>query len=147
MVNATFRTKNEGITVHITQCHASNNEVSEEDKDQFYERLWPTVEKHLGNNLTILIEDPNAKDVMDNIRYKEIMKRHGLEEGNENGKRLAHLSAFNSEDIDVIILLHERIHKATWASTDNTTKNQINHIYINEKFRRVSGKRENKQMS
>ncbi|VDP19402.1 unnamed protein product [Schistosoma margrebowiei] len=65
------------------------------------------------------------------------MGRHGLGERNENGERFANLCAFNKLIIGGTIFPHKRIHKATWISPDHTTENQIDHIYINKKFRRT----------
>ncbi|VDO92780.1 unnamed protein product [Schistosoma margrebowiei] len=65
------------------------------------------------------------------------MGRHELVERNKNGERFANLCAFNKLVIGGTILLHKRIHKDTWISPDHTTKNQIDHICINKKFRRA----------
>ncbi|VDP75509.1 unnamed protein product, partial [Schistosoma curassoni] len=51
--------------------------------------------------------------------------------------RFANLFAFNKSVIGGTIFPHKRKHKATWISPDHTTKNQIDHICINKKFRRT----------
>ncbi|VDO70658.1 unnamed protein product, partial [Schistosoma margrebowiei] len=81
--------------------------------------------------------DLNAIVGIDNTGYEDIMGRHGLGERNENGERFANLCAFNKLVIGGTIFPHKRIHKATWISPDHTTENQIDHICINEKFRRT----------
>ncbi|VDP26305.1 unnamed protein product [Schistosoma margrebowiei] len=81
--------------------------------------------------------DLNAKVGIDNTGYEDIMGQHGLDERNENEERFANLCVFNKLVIGGTIFQHKRIHKATWISPDHTTENQIDHIYINKKFRRT----------
>ncbi|VDP28381.1 unnamed protein product [Schistosoma mattheei] len=116
---------------HYNERHPTND-YNEDAKDQFYDRLQcPT------KDLTILLGDLNAKFEIDKTGYEDIMGRHGLGEGNENGERFANLCAFNKLVIGCTIFPHKRIHKTTWTSPDRTTQNQIDHICINKKFRRT----------
>ncbi|VDP56612.1 unnamed protein product [Schistosoma margrebowiei] len=138
IIKVSFKTKKEGITMNIIQCYAPTNDSNDDIKDQFYERLQSIIEKCPRKNLTILMGDLNAKVGIDNTGYEDIMRRHGLGERNENGERFANLCAFNKLVIGGTIFPHKRIHKTTWISPDhNTTENQIDHIYINKKFRRT----------
>ncbi|VDP46133.1 unnamed protein product [Schistosoma margrebowiei] len=110
----------------IIQCYAPTNDYNEDVKDQFHDRLQSIVEKCPTKDLTILMGDFNAKVETVNTRYEDIMGRHGLGERNENGERFA----FSK-------LVIGGIHKTTWTSPDHTTQNQIDHICINKKFRRM----------
>ncbi|CAH8572457.1 unnamed protein product [Schistosoma haematobium] len=137
IIKASFKTKKEGISMNIIQCYAPTNDHNEDAKDQFYNRLQSIIEKCPTKNLTILMRDFNAKFGTDNTGYEDIMGRHGLGERNENGERFANLCAFNKLVIGGTIFPHKRIHKATWTSPDHTTQNQIDHICINKKSRRM----------
>ena len=64
------------------------------------------------------------------------MGTHGLGQMNENGERFADMCALNQLVIGGSIFPHKRIHKATWRSPDHVTENQIDHICINQRFRR-----------
>ncbi|VDP10603.1 unnamed protein product [Schistosoma margrebowiei] len=64
--------------MNIIQCYAPTDDINDNIKDQFYERLQSTIEKYPRNNLNILMRDLNAKVGMDNIRYEDIVRRHGL---------------------------------------------------------------------
>ncbi|VDP46681.1 unnamed protein product [Schistosoma curassoni] len=81
--------------------------------------------------------DLNAKVEIDNTGYEDITGQHGLEERNDSAKRFATLCAFKKLVIGGPIFPHKRIHKATWISPDHTTENQIDHICVNEKFRKT----------
>ncbi|VDO70586.1 unnamed protein product [Schistosoma curassoni] len=132
IIKASFKTKKEGITTNVIQCYAPTDDYNKDVKDQFYDRLQSIVEKCPTNDLTILMEDLNAKVGMDNAGYEDIMGRHGLGERNENGERFANLCAFNKLVIGVTIFPHKHIYKTTWTSPNPTTQNQIDHICINE---------------
>ncbi|VDP73032.1 unnamed protein product [Schistosoma curassoni] len=123
--------------MNIIQCYASTNDSNEDIEDQYYERLQSIIEKFPRRDLTILMEDLNAKVGIDNTGYEDIMGRHGLGERNENEGRFANLCAFNKSVIGGTIFPHKRIHKATWISPDHTTEYQIDHICINRMFRRT----------
>ncbi|VDP32507.1 unnamed protein product [Schistosoma margrebowiei] len=80
IIKASFKTKEEGITMNIIQCYAPTNDSNDDIKDQFYERLQSIIEKCPRKDLTILVEDLNAKVGIDNTGYEDIMGRHGLTE-------------------------------------------------------------------
>ncbi|VDP45857.1 unnamed protein product [Schistosoma margrebowiei] len=123
--------------MNIIRCYAPTNDSNDDIKDQFYERLQSVIEKCPRKDLTILMGDLKAKVGIDNTGYEDIMGRHELGERNENGERFANLCAFNKLVIGGIIFPHKRIHKVTWISPGHTTENQIDHNYINKKFRRT----------
>ncbi|VDP24184.1 unnamed protein product [Schistosoma margrebowiei] len=60
------------------QCYAPTNESNDSIKDQFYERLQSIIAKCSRKDLTILMEDLNAKVGIDNTGYEDIMERHRL---------------------------------------------------------------------
>ena len=64
------------------------------------------------------------------------MGRHGLGVMNDNGERLADLSALNKLVLGGSVFPHRRLLKATWLSPDQSTGNQIDHFCVSKKFRR-----------
>jgi aspartate carbamoyltransferase regulatory subunit len=71
----------------------------------------------------------------DNRGYEEVVGQHALGEMNENREKLADLCGLNNLVIEGSIFAHKRIHKVTWLSPYHVTKNQIDHLCINKKFR------------
>ncbi|VDP63103.1 unnamed protein product [Schistosoma mattheei] len=45
IIKASFKTKKEGITMNVIQCYAPTNDSSDDDKDQFHERLQSIIAK------------------------------------------------------------------------------------------------------
>ncbi|VDO81909.1 unnamed protein product [Schistosoma curassoni] len=121
--------------MNVIQCYAPNNDSNDDNKDKFYETAFDHTEvprkgpNHSGGRL-------NAKFEMDNIGYEDVMGRHGLRGKNVSGEKFEYLCAFNKMVIGDTILTHKRMYKAPWVSLDNTTENQVDHIYINNKFTR-----------
>ncbi|VDO90476.1 unnamed protein product, partial [Schistosoma curassoni] len=137
IIKASFKTKNEGITMNIIQCYAPANDSNDDIKDQFYERLKSTIDECPRKDLTILMGDLNTTVGIDDTEYEDIMGRHGLGQRNENEERFANLYAFNKLVIGGTIFPHKRVHKATWISPDHITENQIDHICINTESQRT----------
>ena len=55
---------------------------------------------------------------------------------NNNGERLSDLCVENRLVIGGTLFMHRYIHKTTWRSPDQRTVNQIDHVIINQKWRR-----------
>ena len=82
--------------VSIVMCYAPTNTSEEEDKNSFYTQLQSVLGKIPKRNMFILMEDMNPKVGSDNTDREREMGRHGLEEINENGKRLNDFCFTNS---------------------------------------------------
>ena len=105
-------------------------------KNDLYERLQAILNTLLERDVTILIGDFNAKIGTENVGYEEVMGTHGLGEMSDNGEKSADLCANSKFVIGGSIFAHKRTHKVTWVSPDHITENQIDHICVNQKFRR-----------
>ena len=71
------------------------------------------LDKLKQNNMTISIEDLNAKIAADNSGYEGVMGRHGLGEMDENGEMFSDLCASNGLVIKGSVSTHRRIYKTT----------------------------------
>ena len=72
------------------------------------------LDKLKENNMTIRIEDLNAKIADDSRGYEGVMGRHGLGEMDENGEMFSDLCASNRLVIEGSISSHiRRVHKTT----------------------------------
>ncbi|VDO80427.1 unnamed protein product [Schistosoma margrebowiei] len=76
IIKASFKTKNESISINVIQCYAPTNDYNEYAKDRFYDRLQSIIEKCPTKDLTILIGDLNDQVEMNNTGYEDIMGRH-----------------------------------------------------------------------
>jgi hypothetical protein len=71
----------------------------------------------------------------DNTGREDHMGKHGSGEMNENGELFADFCGLNGLVIGGTIFPHKEIHKTTWTSPEKRTKNQIDHITINSRWR------------
>ena len=94
------------------------------------------IDKQKNKVVTILMGDLNAKIGSINRGFEEVMGQQGLGIVNENGELFLDMCAFSRMVIGGSIFQHKRIHKATWVSPDHKTENQIDHVCVNQKFRR-----------
>ena len=102
-----------------------------------YQQLQAVLDRRGAKEITILMGDFNTKIRMDNTGYEDIMGTHGLGQMNENGERFADPCTLNQLLIGGSIFPHKRIRKATQISPNHVTENQIDHICINCKFKRL----------
>ena len=136
IVCAQFLTRKKEIKLNAIQCYAPTNDADENKKDTFYQQLQDVIDSKGNKDITIVMGDFNAKIGADNIGYEDTMGTQGLGQMNENGERFADMCALDQLVIGGSIFPHKRIHKATRRSPDRVTENQIDHICINQRFRR-----------
>ena len=62
--------------------------------------------------------------------------KHGVRTMNDNGERLCDFCETNRLTVGGTLFQHKEIHKYTWKSPDGKTEIQIDHIIINNKWKR-----------
>ena len=87
------------------------------------------------HDLLIFTGEMNTKVGEENWDYDEVMGKHGLGQRNDNGERLCEFCDMNELVITGTLFPPKNIHKATWVSPNRITRNQIDHVLINEKLR------------
>ena len=93
------------------------------------------MEKTQKHDILVIIGDLNAKVGSDVEGYERVMGKHGVGTRNENGEKLCDFCGMNDLVITGTIFPHREVHKQTWISPDRRTRNQMDHVLINRRFR------------
>ena len=134
LIQARFFTKFAKLT--IIQCYAPTEMAAQETKEEFYSQLQEAISIVSSHDVLIVMGDLNAKIGSDNSGYERNIGRHGLGPlRNDNGEKFLDLCVENNLVIGGTLFKHKDIHKATWNSPDGRTKNQIDHVAINCRWR------------
>ena len=122
----------------IVQVYAPTNNAESEANDDFYDQLQSVLEGVPKHDLLIVIGDWNAKVGQSQEGEERTIGKYPLCGGirNDNGERFVNFCAMNDLLIASTVFPHKDIHKYTWTSPNSKFKNQIDHITINNKFRR-----------
>lgn len=125
------------IKTTIIQTYAPTNEADDEVKNTFYEELQKIYDETPKHDMIISIGDWNAKLGSQLVGEKGIVGKHVLQaERNDNGTRFVSSCEVNNMAIVSTMFPHKDIHKYTWTSPNGVTRNQIDHIAINGRFKR-----------
>ena len=84
----------------------------------------------------MVIGDLNARVGEDNTGKERAMGTQDFGCANNNGERLSDLCVESRLVIGGTLFMHRDIHKTTWRSPDQRTVSQIDHVIINQKWRR-----------
>ena len=93
------------------------------------------LDKRNKRDMLVISGDMNAKMGEENTNYERVMGKHGLGVRNGNGEKLCDMCDMNELFAKGTLFPHKIIHKATWISPDGRTRNQIDHVLINKRFR------------
>ena len=77
----------------VVQVHALTEDRCQSGKDEFYAKLQDTVQRVARSDLLIVMGDLNARVGDETDVWEEVLRRHGEEMCNENGKWLLQFSS------------------------------------------------------
>ena len=123
------------IKISVIQVYGPTNVADDDIKDEFFETLQAQINDVPKHDMLIVTGDFNAVVGQENDGIENIMGIHGCGTRSDNGQRLIDLCQENDLVIGGTLFPHKNIHKTTWISPDGRTKNQIDHILINKKWK------------
>ena len=94
------------------------------------------MEKVNKHDVLLITGDMNANVGSSYHNRERVMGKHGTGIMNSNRERLIDFCEMNNLIITETIFPHTDNHKNTWTSPDGKTHNQIDHILVNQQFRR-----------
>ena len=134
LIKARFRTATGKTT--IIQVYAPTAASPEEEIDEFYENLQGMIQNVPNRELLIIMGDFNAKVGKDWETWKGAMGKFGYGEENERGEKLLNFCTNNNLRImNTAFYQKKDSRKWTWESPDGRTKNRIDYIIVNNRWK------------
>ena len=120
----------------VIQVYVPTEDEEECDKDAFYDQLRDTINEISSHDVRLLIGDLNAQICADRQGLEQVIDPHvTATQTNDNGDRLLFFCNTNGLCIGNTYFVHKTIHRKTWRSLDGVTKNEIDYICINNRWR------------
>ncbi|MCT5353384.1 endonuclease/exonuclease/phosphatase family protein [Pseudomonas aeruginosa] len=120
--------------ISIIQCYAPTNIASDEEMEIFYNSLQDTLDTIPNRDVKIIMGDLNAKVGKNNLK-NDTCGKFGLGDINERGKDFIEFCSTNNLVIANTLFQHHPRHLYTWFSPDKRTRNQIDYIVLNQKWK------------
>lgn len=134
ILKARFRTSCGKATV--IQVYAPTADSTDEEIDEFYTTLQETMQCTSTQDLTVLMGDLNAKVGDDWRTWKGALGKFGYGKENERGERLLNFCLnHNLTVMNTAFYQRKANRKWTWESPDGKTKNMIDFIMINKRWK------------
>ncbi|XP_022181589.1 uncharacterized protein LOC111041595 [Myzus persicae] len=119
----------------IVNAYAPTEEKEENIKNEFYDELGHILDTTPNSCIKILIGDFNAKIGKEDI-YRPTIGPNSLHDvSNDNGTRLINLCITNGFTLSSTYFPRKDIYKQTWMAPNRITKNQIDHVLIQNKHK------------
>jgi len=127
---AAIRIKAKYFYISLICAHAPTEDKDDTTKDAFYDKLEVLYNRCPRSDVKIVVGDFNAKVGREGI-FGQTVGKHSLHgKTSDNGFRLVSFAAAQNMVISSTRFQHLDIHKATWQSPDQNTRNQIDHVVI-----------------
>ena len=124
-----FNTNNNSdlITINV---HSPTEDKDDKVKDKFYNEFEGVFNKLSRYYMKIVLGDFNAKVGCEDI-FRPTLGKYSLHnESNDNEVRLISFATSKNLVVKSTMFQHKDIHKYTWTSPDDTTRNQIDHVLV-----------------
>ena len=121
------------FNINIIQVYAPTSTSSEEALEDFYANVDKAMKECKSQEIKIVMGDLNA--IVGEGRYQDIVGPHGLGLRNERGEAWIEWCEQKGQVITNTWFQHHPRRRWTWKSPDQNTRNQIDFITINRRFR------------
>ena len=120
--------------ISLIMCYAPTSVGSEEDLEDFYNSLQQAIDSTPNRDITIIMGDFNAK-VGKQLNNSDCIGMFGLGDQNERGENLIEFCRTNNLVIANTLFKHHSRNLYTWTAPDRKTRNQIDYVLINQKWK------------
>ena len=133
----TARMHSKQVNITIIVAYAPPEYAETKLKDGFYNGLIAVHNDIPQNDVRILTGDFNARVSSDSSRWQGTVGKQSLHDSaNDNGQRFMDFCALHEYIIGGTLFEHKDIHKATWLSPKGDFTSQIDHICINNRWKK-----------
>ena len=127
------RLKGKPFDICIIQVYAPTSDYEEEQVEDFYRDVMKAKEQCKPHDITLVMGDLNAK--LGGEREEDVVGPFGLGHRNVRGDRLAEWCLENQQVVMNTWFRQPPRRTWTWMSPGDLTRNQIDYITINKRFR------------
>jgi exonuclease III len=132
-----IRIENKQANITIINAYAPTENSKEEEKTKFNDKLEKVCEKVKRNDILMIVGDFNAK-IGKKERNEGVAGKATIHDTtNDNGAKICDLAAATNTFIVSTQYRHKREHKITWMIPGGTEGNQIDHMLISKKWKRI----------
>ena len=121
------------FNINMIQVYAPTQDYDDENIKEFYKQIQSAASYTKSSDIICIMGDLNAK--VGNVKDFQIIGNYGLGEQNERGWRL--IEFYNENNIvNMNTWFQQALHRMhTWKSPGDITRNQIDYIIINQRFK------------
>ena len=123
------------FNLSILRVYAPTSASREEEIEAFYNDLDDAYKLCGGQEMVVVMGDLNAKVGTEQDQQKVVVGQHGRGERNGRGDLWVDWSTTHEQVIMNTWFQHEKRHLYTWKCPGDTTRNQIDFITTNQRFR------------
>ncbi|MCH9665805.1 MAG: hypothetical protein K0U41_08180 [Gammaproteobacteria bacterium] len=124
------------FNISLIVVYAPTSDSTDEESDKFYDTLDMAKAQCKSQEITIVMGDLNAK--VGKEQKCEIVGKHGLGSRNERGEKWVQWCTANNQVITNTWFEEHPRRLWTWKSPGGDTKNQIDFVTINKRFRNAA---------
>src|SRR5277367_6596398 len=129
------RFKGQPLDMTAIQIYAPTADKSDEDIEEFYDKLDDEISEVPKKDIKIIVGDWNAEIGRDNTGWAKAMWREGFGERNERGERLLEFALKHEMFICNTVFKQKGCRKWTWRAPDGEHKNMIDLILIDNRWK------------
>uniref|UniRef100_A0A8D8SMX4 Craniofacial development protein 2 n=1 Tax=Cacopsylla melanoneura TaxID=428564 RepID=A0A8D8SMX4_9HEMI len=121
------------VNINLIQIYAPTTDHGDEEVEQLYSQVSKIIQTLPKHEIMMIMGDFNAK--LGKGRMGEHIGDWGLGERNDRGDMLSTFAAEHNLIVSNTFFQHRTSRLYTWKSPDRRTRNQIDFVLINQRFR------------